>query len=196
MNTERPFEGDAASAAELARGYVEEGLKARIKLATEAYDVRRYIERRFEQEANPRIFVCGDMNDGPGREYFEREYQFFDLVSALQGDVFFARRFLNHALFDYAEHLRWSTNWIDRVERWSRQRPEAAALPPEPLDVTRFQLIDHILFTQTLVGEQATPRVEAHAGLVEHTVHQRINATLPSAQHTSDHVPVSVHLTL
>jgi endonuclease/exonuclease/phosphatase family metal-dependent hydrolase len=196
MNTERAFEGDAAAATELARDYVEEGLKARIKLATEAYDVRRYIERRFEQEANPRIFVCGDMNDGPGREYFEREYQFFDLVSALQGDVFFARRFLNHALFDYAEHLRWSTNWIDRVERWSRQRPEAAALPPEPLDVTRFQLIDHILFTQTLVGEQATPRVEAHAGLVEHTVHQRINATLPSAQHTSDHVPVSVHLTL
>jgi endonuclease/exonuclease/phosphatase family metal-dependent hydrolase len=195
MNAERPFEGDAAAAAELAREYVEEGLKARVMLATEAYDVRRYIERRFEQEPNPRIFVCGDMNDGPGREYFEREFQFFDLVSTLQGDVFFARRFLNHALFDYAEHLRWSTNWTDRVERWARQRPESVALPPEPYDVTRYQLIDHILFTQALVGERARPRVEPHAGLVEHTAHHRINATLPGAHHTSDHVPVSVHVT-
>jgi hypothetical protein len=51
------------------------------------------------------------------------------------------------------------------------------------------------LFTQALVGEASLPRVEPHAGLVEHTIHQRVNATLSQANRTSDHVPVSVVIT-
>jgi hypothetical protein len=192
INTMRALDANG----ELRLEYVNEALRARTRLATEAYDIRRYIERRFEQEPNPRIFVCGDMNDGPGREHFEREFLFFDLASNVQGDVFFARRFLNHALFDFDDSLRWTTNFHDEVEEWSRQQPGSGALPSEPIDPTRFQLIDHILFTQPLVGEGASPRVEAHAGLVEHTIHQRINALLSSANRTSDHVPVSVNVTV
>jgi hypothetical protein len=88
------------------------------------------------------------MNDGPGREYFERQFLFFDLVSNIHGDMFFARRYLYHALFDFAEHLRWSTKFRDNVEEWSRSQPGAEALPPSPIDPTRLQLIDHILFSQ------------------------------------------------
>lgn len=179
----------------LRQAYIQEAHRARANLTTEAYDVRRYIERRFEQDPSPRIFVCGDMNDGPGRDYFERVFLYFDLVSNIQGDVFFARRFLNHALFDFDDRLRWTTGFRDEVEEWSRTLPEAVALPAEPLDTTRFQLIDHILFTQALVGDDALPRVASHAGLVEHTVHQRVNATLTQANRTSDHVPVSVNVT-
>lgn len=191
VNRLSPFDEDG----ELTQEYVREALRARIRLATEAYDVRRYIERRFEQQAHPRIVVLGDLNDGPGRGHFEREFLFFDLVTNLQGDVFFARRFLNHALFDFDDRLRWSTSFRDRVEAWSRDRAGAMALPSSPVDPTRFQLIDHILFTQPLVGERAAPRVEAGAGLVEHTIHQRINALLTQANRTSDHVPVSVQIT-
>ena len=191
INRMRPFDEQG----ELTQDYVTEALRARIRLATEAYDVRRYIERRFEQHPDPRIFVLGDLNDGPGRGHFEREFLFFDLVSNIQGDVFFARGFLNHALFDFDDRLRWTTGFRDRVEEWSRNRPGAEVLPSEPIDPTRFQLIDHILFTQPLVGERASPRVKAGAGLVEHTIHQRINALLTQANRTSDHVPVSVHIT-
>ena len=136
------------------------------------------------------------MNDGPGKGYFEREFLYFDLVSGIQGDVFFARRFLNHALFDFDDSLRWSTNFHDKVEEWSRQLPGSEALPSEPIDSTRFQLIDHILFTQSLVDENLSPHIEPQAGLVEHTIHQRINAMLTKANRTSDHLPVSVHITL
>jgi hypothetical protein len=180
----------------LMANFVDEALRARVRLATEASDIRRYIERRFEQEPNPRIFVCGDMNDGPGRGYFEREFLFFDLVSNLQGSVFFSGRFLNHALFDFEDNMRWTTRFYDRIEEWSRKQPGAEALPSDPIDPTRFQLIDHILFTQPLVGKNASPRVESHAGLIEHTIHQRINALLTKSNHTSDHVPVSVHITV
>jgi hypothetical protein len=121
---------------------------------------------------------------------------FFDLVSNLQGDVFFARRFLNHALFDFDDKLRWTTEFSDRIEEWSRLQPSSDALPWEPIDPTRFQLLDHILFTQPLVAKNASPRVEAHAGLVEHTIHQRINSLLTKTNQTSDHIPVSVHITV
>lgn len=191
VNRMRPFD----SQGELTEAFVSEALRARIRLATEAYDVRRYIEQRFDQHPQPRIFVLGDLNDGPGRGHFERQFLFFDLVSNMQGDVFFARHFLNHALFDFDDRLRWSTAFRDRIEEWSRRRSGAEALPSEPIDPTRFQLIDHILFTQSLVGERACPRIRAGAGLVEHTIHQRINALLTRANQTSDHVPVSVHIT-
>lgn len=158
----------------LRRDYVEEAIKARIKLSTEAENVRNYIDARFQQEPAPRIFVLGDANDGPGKRFFERQYLFFDLLSNLQGNVFFARRFLNHCLFDFDDQLRWSTNFRDPIE------------PDQP-----FQLIDHILFTQSLVKKNQFPRIEAGAGLVEHTIHETVNATLVGAN-TSDHHPVSV----
>lgn len=192
INKRKPFDSNSR----LTESYVNTALKARVKLATEAYDVRRYIDRRFKQHPHPRIIVCGDMNDGPGKGYFEREFLFFDVVSNIQGDIFFARRFLNHALFDFDDELRWSTDFHDKVEEWSRKNAAPGTLPATAVDPTRFQLIDHILFTQTFVGETASPRVKPHAGLVEHTIHQRVNAMLSKSNRTSDHVPVSVHLTV
>jgi hypothetical protein len=37
--------------------------------------------------------------------------------------------------------------------------------------------------------------IESNAGLVEHEIHDRINAILPNNSHTSDHKPVSVLVT-
>lgn len=158
----------------LKRDYVEEAIKARIKLTTEAENVRNYINKRFDHEPAPRIFVMGDANDGPGKRFFERQYLFFDLLSNLQGNVFFAQKFMNHCLFDYTDEHRWSTSFRD---------------PIEP-DQNR-QLIDHILFTQSLVRNDQFPRIEAGAGLVEHHIHEYINANLTGGN-TSDHHPVSV----
>jgi endonuclease/exonuclease/phosphatase family metal-dependent hydrolase len=174
--------------------YVRTALKARVKLATEAYNVRRYIEKRFEQEPNPHIFVCGDMNDGPGRGYFEREYLFFDVVTNVQSNPLFAKRTLYHALSDFDAPLRWTTEFRDKVEEWSRQLPGADALPTEPFDPTKRQFIDHILFTQALADDSSLPFVEPGSGLVEHTIHQQINASLSKSKQSSDHTPVSVNI--
>jgi len=97
---------------------------------------------RFRNEPDPVVFVCGDFNDGVGREVFERQYLFHDAISNMQGDVFFASRFLNHALFDYSqgngEDHRWSARFVDV---WDPVRkPEI--------------LLDHIVFTQSVVGSE------------------------------------------
>lgn len=189
INMKTPFDKVTK---ELTKQYVDEALKARIRLATEAYDVRMYIEQRFQQEPNPRIIVCGDLNDGPGREFFERQFLFFDLISNIQGEVFFADRFLNHALFDFKDELRWTTNFDDKVERWALQNLSTYKMPTTKIDTTRKQLIDHILFTQAFVNKSKGPKVLAHSGLVEHTIHEKINAGNPKKIRTSDHRPVSV----
>ena len=160
--------------------FVREALKARVKLATEAANVRAYIDAKFAQTPNPAIFVLGDLNDGPGKEFFERQYLFFDLVSTLQGDVFFARKFMNHALFDFAHELRWSVRFDDYVD---------PARDP-------CILLDHILFTQGLVDGSLPLRVEPGAGFVEHEVHALVNAGEPANRKSSDHAPVSVWITI
>lgn len=154
---------------------------ARIKLTTECVDVRYWIDSRFRSEPHPAIFLLGDFNDGPGKEWFERRYLFNDAVSNLQGEVFFARRFLNHALFDFSEEHRWSVRFRDA---WDPTRPENI-------------LLDHILFTQSVVGDDAPTRtglrVRGGAGKVEHAAHVAANAPLEgSGGETSDHRPVSV----
>jgi hypothetical protein len=159
--------------------FIKEALTARIKMTTEATNVRAYIDAKFKQVENPAIFVLGDFNDGPGKEFFEDQYLFFDLISNIQGDIFFATRFLNHALFDFPDHLRWSVFFKDFVE------------PTRDPHI----LLDHILFTQGLVNGSLPWRVAAHAGKVEHEIHDLINATLPESAQTSDHKPVSVKVT-
>ena len=159
--------------------FIEEAVKARIKLATEAANVRDYIDVKFKQVANPAIFVMGDLNDGPGKEYFEKNYLFFDLVSNIQGDVFFARKFLNHALFDYDESLRWTVEFDDFID--PNRKPEI--------------LLDHILFTQGLVDGSLNLQVEAKAGFVEHEITELINSQNYKYAHTSDHRPISLVVT-
>ena len=161
--------------------YMAAATVARSKLSSEASDVRAYIDRRFEQEPLPAIFVLGDLNDGPGKELLEQEYMLHDLIGNLQGDVFFARRFLNHALFDLPQHLRWSVHFKDDLD---------------PSRDPRI-LLDHILFTEALsrrgVGHLLVP---PQAGLVEHEVHDRIASLMPPKVEISDHRPVSLTVAL
>jgi endonuclease/exonuclease/phosphatase family metal-dependent hydrolase len=160
--------------------YIRESLKARVKMSTEAFDVRRYIAKKFEQVETPAIFVLGDLNDGPGKDYFEDKFLFFDLLSNIQGDIFQASQFLNHALFDFPDNLRWSVFFKDFVD---------------PARDPRI-LLDHILFTQGLVNGSLPWTIHGGAGRVEHELHDLINATLPNSSKTSDHKPVSVNITV
>ncbi|NUM33615.1 MAG: endonuclease/exonuclease/phosphatase family protein [Candidatus Brocadiae bacterium] len=157
--------------------YLTDSLSARIKLATEANDIRKYIAARFVQSAHPKILLMGDCNDGPGHDYFEERYLFFDLISNLQGDVILSERFFNHALFDFPSHLRWTARYKDELLGLSAA--------DNPL------LLDHILISQTLCRGNAPLVVNENAGKVEHEAYERANSGANSKTITSDHRPVS-----
>ena len=159
---------------------VAELIKARVKISTEASDIRHYIEARFSADSNCPIVVAGDLNDGPGKERIERRFMYHDLIGALQGDVFFARRFLNHALFDAPDSERWSVHFEDELD--PGRNPHI--------------LLDHILFSQSMTGSDfGTPcafRARAKGGLIEHEVHHRVTSPRFKYAMTSDHKPVSM----
>lgn len=181
-HTGTAIEGDVNDAAffEDRPKLVAELIKDRTKISTECADVRHYIEQRFEADASAPIIITGDLNDGPGKERIEQRFMYHDLLGALQGDVFFARRFLNHALFDVEEDERWSVHFQDKLD--PGRNPHI--------------LLDHILFTQSFTGN---PRVVPFAfkakrggGKVEHEVHHRVTGQRPKYAMTSDHRPISM----
>ncbi|WP_425086636.1 endonuclease/exonuclease/phosphatase [Stappia sp.] len=159
---------------------VAELIKARTKITTECADIRHYVDARFEADPGAAIIVAGDLNDGPGKERIERRFLYHDLIGALQGEVFFARRFLNHALFDAPEDTRWSAHFRDKLD------------PGRDPNI----LLDHILFSQSFTGNrQVTPfayRARAGGGCVEHDVHHAVTGPRPQHALTSDHTPVSM----
>jgi endonuclease/exonuclease/phosphatase family metal-dependent hydrolase len=171
----KPIRRDAEG--NLVGEYLSEALRARIDLATEARNIRQYIAVKFDQLAQPAILVMGDCNDGPGHDFFETQYLFFDLISNIQGDVMLAEQFFNHALFDYPGHLRWSAKYRDEVLNISASQ--------NPL------LLDHILISQPLCRGELPVVANQHAGQVEHEAFERYNAGANSATRTSDHRPVS-----
>ncbi|PWB77802.1 MAG: endonuclease [Anaerolineales bacterium] len=160
--------------------FLRESLQARIKLATEARNVRQYVEVKFKQVANPGLIVMGDCNDGPGIDEFENKYLFFDLITNIQGDVLISEKFFNHALFDFPDDLSWSAKFADKV----LGIPESQ----NPL------LLDHILLSQPLCRGDLPLQVNAHAGLVEHEAYERHNVGANSSTRSSDHRPVSCRL--
>jgi hypothetical protein len=119
----------------------------------------------------------GDCNDGPGHDFFETQYLFFDLISNVQGDVMLAEQFFNHALFDFPGHLRWSAKYRDDVLNIPASQ--------NPL------LLDHILISQPLCRGELPLVANQHAGQVEHEAYEESNAGANSTTRTSDHRPVS-----
>jgi hypothetical protein len=158
--------------------YLANSHAARVKLTSEALNIRAYIDQRFRQESTPSVMVVGDLNDGPGKELLEREYLLHDLITNLQGDIFHAERFLNHALFDQPGHLRWTVYFEDTLQ------PDRAP----------HILLDHILFTQAFTRYGTGPlRVPAQAGFVEHRIHEEVEAVFGTGV-SSDHRAVSTLL--
>jgi hypothetical protein len=105
---------------------------------------------------------------------------FFDLISNIQGDVMIAERFFNHALFDFASHLRWTAKFRDEVLHIPASQ--------NPL------LLDHILISQPLCRGKFPLVVNEYAGKVEHEPFERNNAGATANAKTSDHRPVSLTL--
>ena len=158
--------------------YLETALKARVKLATEARNLRSYVDAKFDQLQNPALVILGDCNDGPGHDLFESQYLFFDLIQNIQGEVLLAEKYFNHVLFDYAQNLRWTAKFRDKV----LNIPER----DNPL------LLDHILISQPLCNGSFPLMVNAGGGLVEHQEFERANAGSNRNTISSDHRPVSV----
>ena len=152
-----------------------ESRRNRLKLFAECEWIRRRVDEWLEQD--DKVIVMGDINDGPGMDYYEVKYG-RSAVELIMGDIFEP----DHLLHNYAGKPKWtSRGW----------KPASASFKDRITETTVNVLIDHILASSGLpvVGETPlkiwNPYYDSEA--------KAIKKELLKA---SDHFPVTLDLDL
>ena len=162
------------------RKYIEESLKARVKLSTEIYKMRNYLDHSLSENDSVPIVLMGDFNDGPGREYFERNYLFHDPVNILLGKLLHPKQHMYHTLSNYNDDKRY-TAYFESIPEFED--------PPEIL-------LDHILVSTDLLKRNSSIKLIKSESKVEHSVYDNLiddeNGNISTRP--SDHRPASIVL--
>lgn len=135
------------------------------------------LDERLEHHAEARIVVVGDLNDGPGVDFFEEHSLIHTVVAVVSGNPFNPRRMLRHAFID--RELR-GRNWTARFDEY------IDGIRGRPL------LLDHMLLAPAMYrGPFRNARIEHEA--FEAQIDRRASGRL---RDPSDHRPQSVTLEL
>lgn len=129
--------------------FIAQAVRNRRRIAAELMRVRQWLDAVLEADAEARIAVLGDMNDGPGVDFFEEHYLINNVVAIISGNPFNPRRMLRHAFIDRELKERNFTARFDDFIDNIRDRP---------------LLLDHILLSPSLYwGGLRNARIEHEA---------------------------------
>ena len=160
------------------QSYVVAALINRRRISAEGMRIRRYLDRRLDAAPDDAIVVLGDLNDGPGLDYFEELYLTHSVTDILVGTAFAPELEFAHAQHD-----------VDAADRYTAVFEDFVPVPQE-----KRLLLDHILLSPGLRrGELKRVR---GSGAVRHAEYDA-NVAGDGArrdQRPSDHRPVSVDL--
>jgi endonuclease/exonuclease/phosphatase family metal-dependent hydrolase len=161
------------SAVDMVR-WEKENRKNRRKLFAECSWIRRRVDDWLDKNRN--IIVMGDINDGPGMDYYEAQFG-RSAVEILMGDIFEPDRILRN----YCGRPKWGRyGW----------EPSSTRFKDRITETNVNALIDHILMTSGLNYSNGSHKIWNPYYLNEA---KPIKTSLLDA---SDHFPVSVEITL
>ncbi len=158
--------------------FVKMAVAARRRIAAEALRIRQYLNALFEADEDAAIVVTGDFNDGPGLDFFERQYLLHNVADLIAGSPFVPQRMLRHAFVDLMpKEQNYTAEFFDFVD-----------------EVQRKVLLDHIFVSASLYWTGNTRTAD---GRIEHALYEA--ARKPSApgsreRDPSDHRPQTVTL--
>jgi endonuclease/exonuclease/phosphatase family metal-dependent hydrolase len=154
------------------QGYIVDAMRNRRRIAAELMRARLWIDAKLRADEETPIIVAGDLNEGPGLDFFESFYLSHDSVAIVAGSPFDPRIMLRHAFIDSEDRER---NWTARFDDF------IDGVLDRPL------LLDHILLSQSLNwGAFEASRIEHEAFEAE------LRPELPGrAGRPSDHRPQS-----
>jgi hypothetical protein len=66
--------------------FIAQAVRNRRRIAAELMRVRMAVDERLEDDAEARIVVVGDLNDGPGVDFFEEHYLIHNVVAVVSGN--------------------------------------------------------------------------------------------------------------
>ena len=161
------------------QNYVVAALKNRRRISTEGMRVRTYLDARLDHDIGTPVIVMGDLNDGPGLDYFEELYLAHNVTDILIGSAFQPEWLFTHAQHDVDPADRYTAVFDDYVTN----------------EKDKHVLLDHILLSPGLSSGGGLERV-AGSGRVRHAEYdaQVVNNGANREDRPSDHRPVSVEL--
>ena len=162
------------------QSYVVSALTNRRRIAAEGLRVRTYLDARLAHDVSTPIVVLGDLNDGPGLDYFEELYLAQNVTDILVGSAFEPEWLFVHAQHDVPANDRYTAVFDDFVTGEQNKKV----------------LLDHILLSPGLTGGGAALQKVPGSGRVRH---QEYDAQVAGNgarrdERPSDHRPVSVEL--
>ena len=162
------------------QSYVEVALKNRRRISTEGMRVRTYLDARLGADVTAPIIVLGDLNDGPGLDYFEELYLSHNVTDILVGSAFEPEWLFAHAQHDVQAADRYTAVFDDFVTG----------------ENGKHVLLDHILLSPGLNSSGAGLRKVAGSGAVRHVEYEAevVNGGVNREDRPSDHRPVTVEL--
>jgi len=159
--------------------FIFEAMTNRRRIASEAMAARRYLDCLLESDPLALIVVTGDLNDGPGHDFFEREYLSHNVTDILLGSTYCPRLLFKHSFLDRVPlDKRYTAIFDDFIDEIPNRRI----------------LLDHILVSPALFLES----IIADSGIAHDAFDQQCD---PSKQKDrekmpSDHRPVFVDINL
>lgn len=78
--------------------FFRDALVVRRRISAEAFRIRAYLDELFTADPMALAIVTGDLNDGPGSDFFEENFLTHSVVDRIFGSIFRTDRQLTHVL--------------------------------------------------------------------------------------------------
>ncbi len=95
------------------QNFVVAALEARRRISAEGFRLRGYLDALIQTDPDRKVIVCGDFNDGPGRDFFERGYLTHNVTDILLGSTFYPSLIFSHPLVSRLSPARLFTARFD-----------------------------------------------------------------------------------
>ena len=156
--------------------FIVAALKNRRRISTEAMHTRAYLDELYAANSGALVIVTGDFNDGPGLDYFEKNYLTHGVANILTGSCYHPDRKYEHVLIgNVPQSQLYTARFNDFIDGINNRR----------------LLLDHVLVSPAMQGRHANARIA-------HTEYQAQEDTTRPAndrdRFPSDHRPVVVDI--
>jgi hypothetical protein len=79
--------------------------------------VREYLDELIDQNRDSLVIVTGDLNDGPGIDYFEKYYMTHNTTDILLGSTYYPNLLFKHSFLDrVSERQRYTAIFDDFID--------------------------------------------------------------------------------
>lgn len=154
--------------------FVAAAMKARRRISAEGFRLRTYLDQLIQNNSDERIIVTGDWNDGPGPDFFERQYLTHNVADIVLGSTFYPDLIFQHPLIQHVDPASLFTARFDDYVDDVKDRP---------------LLLDHFAISPALASKITD------AG-ISHDAYENELSSSGSARtdRASDHRPIWIEL--